>query len=180
VSSRSCQADLSITTLSNKLTVTFRNFATVLKTFCPLWRSLMHKYRAWRIPSSVFRSRTLTADPLSSSHHIFLVTFLKMLFSKFAFFSQYRSVFCHWFANPFECILRNPKWVNALKIHGNKRPEREESKKLHKTSASKEPQRIVIVKAINLSKLILRSSYLKVQRSFIRGVKAVNATIGQN
>ena len=61
--------------LSYKLIVTFRNVAHVPKTYCRLWRSFMHTYEAWRIPSSVFRPRTLTADPVSSSHHLFTPAF---------------------------------------------------------------------------------------------------------
>jgi len=41
-------------------------------------------------------------------------------------------------------------------------------------------QRTAIVRSINLLKLILRSSYLKDQKIFVCGAKALNTIIGQN
>ena len=93
----------------------------------------------------------------------------KMCLQHFRFFRQYRSIFRRWMANPFECILRNPHWVNVLKISLETKGHREKSRRSYIRFRFERllTRRTAIVKSINLSKLILRSSNLKDQTTFV-------------
>jgi len=84
--------------------------------------------------------------------------------------------------NPLECILRNPYWVNVLKISVETKGHKEKSRRSYVRLRFERlvAQGTVIVKSINLKKLIPSSSNLKDQTNFVCGTKAINSIIGQN